>query len=174
MRRFVRLLPPDSPERLRLAAGWLADPDNGRWLDLGQRSPPALEGWLKIALQRGHTALRLFTDDDEARPIGVVGFSDIHPRFHTATAWIVLGDKRYARRGYGTRAVLRLLTMGFSDMGLRSVQTWIVEHNVSCEIARRVGFLEVGRQRQCHCIDGRVYDRLLFDMLPGEQREIAP
>ena len=31
-----------------------------------------------------------------------------------------------------------------------------------------LGFRYIGRQRQCHVIDGRAYDRLLFDLLAEE------
>src|SRR6266705_2884101 len=33
-------------------------------------------------------------------------------------------------------------------------------------------FKYIGRQRQCHSIDGRPYDRLLFDLLATEHQDI--
>jgi hypothetical protein len=47
-----------------------------------------------------------------------------------------------------------------------------VAHNPSIRTIERLGFRFVGRQRQCHTIDGRPYDRLLFDLLASEHREL--
>jgi len=93
--------------------------------------------------------------------------------FRTATAWIVLGDKSHARRAYATRALSRILALGFRELGLHAINSWAVETNVynSIRVAEAVGFRSVGRQRECHWIDGRPYDRLLIDLLASEHRE---
>jgi len=68
--------------------------------------------------------------------------------------------------------VSRILTLGFTELRLRAINTWIVEHNPSIRVAERVQFKPIGRQRQCHYIDGRPYDRLWFDLLASEHQEI--
>ncbi|HSL20172.1 MAG TPA: GNAT family protein [Vicinamibacterales bacterium] len=168
----MKFRPADRPELLRLVAGWLADRDNNQWLDLGDGRQAVSPEWLSIAVQRGTVALRLFTADDDETPIGVVALSNINRHFGTANIWIVLGDKSYAGRGYASRATSRMLTIGFSELGLQAINTWIVEHNPSVRVAKRVGFRPIGRQRQCHCIDGRAYDRLWFDILASEHKEL--
>ena len=60
----------------------------------------------------------------------------------------------------------------FRELGLRAIHTWIVEHNASIRMTKRLKFRPIGRQRQCHCIDGHVYDRLWFDLLASEHEEI--
>jgi hypothetical protein len=47
-----------------------------------------------------------------------------------------------------------------------------LENNPSLRIGERLHYNYIGRQRQCHCIDGRLYDRLLFDLLASEHREL--
>ena len=126
--------------------------------------------WLRIATQRGTLVLRVFESDD-GEPAGAVGLGSINPHFKSATFWTVLGDKRLARHGYATRATSSMLTFGFDELGLHSINTWIVEHNPSVGVARNVGFKPAGRQRQCHFIDGRAYDRLWFDILASEHAE---
>ena len=76
------------------------------------------------------------------------------------------------RQGYASRATSAMLTLGFTRARARAIHTWIVEHNPSVERRRRVGFRPIGRQRQCHYIDGRAYDRLWFDLLASEHEEI--
>ncbi len=154
---------------LELAAGWLADEANHRWLDFGggvQRLPP---GALKLMVQRDLHCLRVFRADDGGAPTGLVALSNIAPRFGTATLWYVLGDRAQAGRGHTTRAVAAILAHGFGALGLGAVNAWAVEGNAaSIGVLTANGFRPIGRQRRCHVIDGRYRDRLLFDRLAGE------
>jgi RimJ/RimL family protein N-acetyltransferase len=52
------------------------------------------------------------------------------------------------------------------------IQTWVAEGNPSLRLVERLGFRFVGRQRRCHYIDGRPHDRLLYDLLASEHREL--
>lgn len=167
----MRLLPLDSPERLQLVAHWLAQKENYQWLDFGDGRQLVSAEWLKVGVQRGTYVLRLFTSDTDDTPIGVVGFSNINPYFKTASIWVVVGDKSFAARGQATRAASEMLSFGFEELGLRAVQTWIADGNQSQRIAKRLKFRLIGRQRQCHCVDGCVYDRLWFDLLASEHAE---
>jgi RimJ/RimL family protein N-acetyltransferase len=168
----MTLTPVESAESLRLVAGWLAERDNYQWLDFGDGRQLVSPEWLKIAIQRGSQVLRIFTSDGDDAPIGVVGLSNLNPHFKTANIWIVLGNKSYAGRGYASRATSRMLALGFAELGLHAIHTWIVEHNPSVHVAARVGFQPIGRQRQCHFIGGHAYDRLWFDLLASEHREL--
>jgi RimJ/RimL family protein N-acetyltransferase len=162
----------DSPELLHLVAGWLALKENYQWLDFGDGRQLVSPEWLKIAMQRGSYVIRVFTSDADDRPIGAVGLSNVNPHFKTANIWVVLGDKSCAGQGCASRATSKMLTVGFQELGLQAIHTWIVEHNPSIHVARRVNFRPIGRQRQCHYIDGRAYDRLWFDLLASEHEEI--
>lgn len=166
----MKLLPPDRPDLLASIAGWLADKDNHQWLDFGDGRQRVTPEWLRIAAQRGAYVMRVFTADEDDRPLGVVGLSGVNPHFKSATLWVVLGDKSRAGRGYATRAVSGMLTLGFGPLGLNTINTWIVEHNPSVRVAEKVGFRPMGRQRQCHYIDGHPYDRLWFDLLASEHQ----
>lgn len=162
----------DSPELFHLVAGWLSQKENYQWLDFGHGKQVLTPEWLKIMTQRGTDVLRVFTADDDQTPIGVVGLDDVNSRFKTARIWVVAGDKSFRARGYATRAVSRMLTLAFGELDLHAVSTWVVDGNPSIRVAERVGFKPIGRQRQCHYIDGRPYDRLWFDLLASEHKEV--
>jgi RimJ/RimL family protein N-acetyltransferase len=168
----MRLRPVDTPELILLVADWLSQKENYQWIDFGDGRQVVTPEWLKIAMQRGILVLRVFTADDDESPIGVAGLSNVNRRFKTATYWVVLGDKAFAGHGYATRATSAMLTLGFTELGLHSINTWIVEHNLSVKVAERVQFRPIGRQRQCHYIDGRPYDRLWFDLLASEHFDL--
>lgn len=169
----MKLLAVDAPGVFELAAAWLARKENYQWLDFGNGVQIVTPALLKIMLHRPTHFLRAYTSDRDDTPIGVVGLNGVDMNFRTATFWGLSGDKSFRNRGFSTYASSRLMTIAFSELGLRSVNTWAVETNPSIRTIERLGFRLAGRQRRSHVIDGRVYDRLLFDLLPGEHREIV-
>ena len=168
----MHLKPIDTPDLIRLVAGWLALTENRQWLDFGSGRQVLSPEWLKITTQRESEVVRVFTSEAEDVPIGVVGLTGVDRAFRTARIWVVAGDTSFRARGHATRAASKLLTYAFLSLGLNAVNTWIVEHNPSLRIAERLNFKFIGRQRQCHTIDGTAYDRLWFDLLASEHREI--
>ena len=168
----MKLLPLDSAERIELAAGWLSECDNYKWLDFGNGVQKVTPVTLKIMTQRDLHVFRLYTPDDEDLPVGIVGLTNVDRNFKTASLWGVLGRKRYG--GYMTGACSRMLTLAFTELGLRAVSAWTVEINVAAQrVLERLHFRYIGRQRQCHVVDGQPYDRLLFDLLATEHQEIT-
>jgi len=124
--------------------------------------------------QRDTHFIRVWTSDD-GTPVGVAGLDTVNRSFKTGRFWFVAGDKAFRGRGYSTRAASKLLTLAFRDLGLQAVTSWAVDANPpnpSVGIALRLGFKIIGRQRQCHYIDGRAYDRLWMDLLASEHKEI--
>lgn len=171
-RPLVRLEPLESPELIQTAAGWLAQKDNYQWLQFGDGRHLLTPQLLKILAQKETHVLRVYTSED-GTPLGIVGLDDVNRHFKTARIWIVAGEKNLRGRGYATEAVSKMLSLAFRDLGLHAVSTWIVEHNPSVRVAERVHFRFIGRQRQCHWIDGVAYDRLWFDLLASEHKDSA-
>lgn len=168
----MKLLPLDRPELFELVSGWLARKENHQWLDFasgGQRFTPAM---VRIMAQRETHFMRAYTSDRNDAPVGIVGLTNVDRVFKTGRFWGISGEKSFRNRGYSTLACSRFLTLVFRDLGLHAVNTWVVEHNPSRRIIERLGFRFIGRMRQCHYIDGRLYDRLLFDLLAAEHREL--
>jgi RimJ/RimL family protein N-acetyltransferase len=168
----VKLLPLDAPGLLELAADWLAQKENHQWLDFGNGGRPITPALLKIMAQRETHFLKVYTSPRDDTPIGIVGLNSVDRGFKTATFWGAAGDKSFRMRGYGTLAGSKFMTLAFRDLGLRAVNTWLVDGNPSLRIIERLGFRFIGRQRQCHYMDGRACDRLLFDLLASEHREL--
>jgi RimJ/RimL family protein N-acetyltransferase len=169
----MKLKPIDSPELLHLVAGWLSEKENYQWLDFGDGKQVPSPAWLKIVIQRPTEVLRVFTTDADDVPIGVMGLTEVNRHFKTARIWALVGDKSFRARGYATRASSAMLTYAFEELGLHAVNTPIVEGNPSVRIAKRLGFQFIGRQRQCHYIDGRPLDKLWFDLLDTEHKNIG-
>lgn len=169
----MKLKPLEGPD-FSLAARWLAQKENYQWLDFGRGTQILSPVTLKVMAQRDIHIVRLFTSDEDDVPVGVVGLSDINRIFKTATIWAVLGEKSFSRKGYTTRAVSRILSEGFSRLGLNAVLAWVVDQNApSLRVAEKTRFKFIGRQRQCHYIDDTLRDRILFDLLASEHKDIS-
>lgn len=167
----MKLLRPDAAALDRVA-GWLADAANARWLDFGDGVQTLPASALAVMTKRPNHVMRLFTPEGTDEPAGLVALSDVARNVGTARLWYVLGAKEHARRGFTTRAVARLLTLAFTELGLCAVNAWAVDGNVgSVNVLERNGFRRVGRQRRCHLMDGRRHDRLLYDLLAEEHGE---
>ncbi len=167
----MKLYPLDTPKLLELVASWLAQKQNYQWLDFGNGRQIVTPALLKIMAQRETHFLRAFTSDRADIPIGIVGLNGVDRTFKTAMFWGAVGEKSFRNRGYSTVASSKFLTLAFRDLGLHAINTWAVDHNQSLRIIERLGFRFIGRQRQCHYIDGRAYDRLIFDLLASEHKE---
>jgi RimJ/RimL family protein N-acetyltransferase len=169
---YMKFLPLDTPGILELAASWIKKKENYQWLDFGSTGQPVTPTLLKILTQSKAHFLRVYTSERDDNPVGIVALNGVdRTTFKTATFWGAAGDKSFRSRGYGTLAASRFMTIAFRDLGLYSVNTWVADGNPSLKIIERAGFRFVGRQRQCHYIDGRTHDRLLFDLLASEHKE---
>src|SRR5467141_2256366 len=120
----MKLLPLDTPEIIEFAAGWLGKKENYQWLDFGNGRQVATPALLKIMAQRETHLLRVYTSGRDDMPIGIVGLNSVDRIFITATYWVVAGDKSIQNRGYATFALSKLLSLGFRDLGLNSINTW--------------------------------------------------
>jgi RimJ/RimL family protein N-acetyltransferase len=92
-------------------------------------------------------------------------------KFRSATHWAVLGRKEYGPKDLTIRACAGILEIGFRELGLQAINAWTVEVNRPARRAlERLHFRLMGRQRRCHYINGKAYDRLLYDLLAEEFR----
>ena len=168
----MKLLPLDTPEILELAAGWLAQKENHQWLDFGNGRQIITPALLRIMAQRPSHFMRAYTSDRDDTPIGICCLNSVDRIFKSATLWGAQGDKLFRHRGLGTLAASKVLTLAFRDLGLHTINTWVVEGNPSIRLIQRLNFRFIGRQRQCHFMDGKAHDRLLFDLLASEHENM--
>ena len=154
-----------------LIVEWLAQRDNYQWLDFGSGNQSMTPVLFQLMLRRESNIYRVFTSAVSDVPIGLVALSDVSRNFRTAMLWYVLGEKRFAGQGYTTRAVARMLALAFGELQLWAVNAWAVSANLaSIRVLERNNFRLIGRQRQCHCLHGETFDRLLFDLLASEHQ----
>jgi len=79
---------------------------------------------------------------------------------------IMIGDREYQDRGYGTDAVRTILRFAFDEMNLNRVWLHVHEDNArGIAVYRKCGFREEGRLRDVLLWDGVFHDAIVMSVL---------
>ena len=98
---------------------------------------------------------------------------DVNLIDRNANLGIVIGDKDYWDRGFGTEALSLLLDYGFSLLNLNNIMLGTFEFNKRAIFCyKKLGFKEIGRRRQARIIGGRKYDSIFMDILAYEYQSV--
>ncbi len=100
------------------------------------------------------------------RLIGSVGLRQIHPVNRSAEVGIMIGDKEYHGKGFGTEAVRLMVRYGFEELNLNRVALRVFAHNfraIGCY--QKAGFVHEGCLRQAVFRNGQFVDEYIFSIL---------
>ena len=168
--RALRLVP-QRLEHLDAVARWNADAEMRHWLHRSE-DPPELLGreasglWIARGLADASEARFMIEADGSF--IGEIRLTGIHPHGRAELA-ILIGEKPYWSRGYGSDAIRTLLRFGFGELGLRRV-TLIADADNARGIAcyRRCGFRHEGVLRAHRLRYGQPLDMVAMGVLREE------
>lgn len=105
------------------------------------------------------------------RPIGNCGLHEINPKDRKATFGIVIGEKDYWSKTYGTEAARLMINYGFQQLNLHRISSSAFGFNErSIKFHKKVGFREEGRLLQAIFKNGQYHDLVLFGILREERR----
>jgi len=104
-----------------------------------------------------------------AKPIGNCGLHQINPKDRNAIFGIVIGEKDYWSKSYGTDAAKLAINYGFQQLNLHRISSAAVAFNErSIKFHKKLGFQEEGRLRQAMFKNGQYHDRVEFGLLREE------
>ena len=150
--------------------GWINDPEVNRFLTMWGTAM-SLEDEEKWYASTGAPNERLFTiyHRQSMKPIGNTGLHRIDHRHKNCEMGIVLGEKDYWGRGFGTEAVRLVLDFGFIGLGLHSIHLRVLSHNErAIRCYEKAGFKMAGRLRDAFQVGGQYVDHILMDILGSE------
>lgn len=148
--RQIRLVPlaDIEPEAWLRVQAWFRDPEISH---LNGTAPSRLPLWLLRPLLRADARradrqiFGIHADSDQF--IGLTELYDI--RDGVATLGIIIGERAYWGRGYGTITVSRMLEIAFEELGLNQVRLSTFEDNLRAQASfRKAGFRELQRIAQ--------------------------
>lgn len=163
--RLRRIEREDIPTFVR----WFGDPDVREFLLLNRPiSMAEEEQWFARQLQSRDSEVFAIETTDGVH-IGNTGLHDINWLHRNAEMGIVIGEKQYWGKGYGSDAARVLLRFAFDEMNLHRVQLTVYEDNVRAIRAyEKCGLRQEGRLRDAIFRKGRYYDMLLMSILSDE------
>lgn len=161
-------LSPYEAEYAPLFYQWLNDMEVVRNLQLfGMSINLASETQAMGDLGKGHNYLIVDKASDSV--IGGLGLMDIDQAHGTAELGIVIGDKGYWGKGYGTEAMRLLAAYGFDYLNLGNIMLKVYSYNArAIKAYEKVGFKRIGARRGALRLEGKRHDIVYMDMLPGE------
>lgn len=107
--------------------------------------------------------------DENELLIGTIGFQGVNVPARSVTLFIVIGNKTYWGKGYGTDALITFSRFLFTQWNFHRItlDTW--EENLrAIRVYEKVGFKIEGRQREARFVLGKYYDAILMGLLRKE------
>lgn len=103
------------------------------------------------------------------RLIGAAGLHRIAHVNRSAEFGIIIGDRDYQSRGYGTEATRLVVQYGFEELNLNRIGLSVFSDNErGIRAYRRAGFEQEGRRRQAFFRNGGYHDELCFGLLRSD------
>lgn len=176
-----------SGERIRLRAverddlprfvTWFQDPEVRAGISLFlPLSLAEEEAWYEDMLKKDPIEHTLAIDVQEGEKwthVGACGFLDYEPRFQHIELGVVVGDRSFWDQGIGTDVVRTLLRHAFKTLNLNRVVLQVFETNLrAIQVYKKIGFVEEGRLRQHHFLDGRYIDVIIMGILCEEWKSM--
>ncbi len=153
---------------------WINDREVTQFLSVRyELSSAAEEAWLRDVVSAPMSFERPFfaIETKDGAHIGNTNLFDVRPEDRVAEMGIMIGEKPYWSRGYGSDAVRTLLRFAFDEMNLHRVQLFTYSFNHRAIAAyRKCGFVEEGRRRGARYRQGRHHDFIVMAVLRDEWR----
>jgi UDP-4-amino-4,6-dideoxy-N-acetyl-beta-L-altrosamine N-acetyltransferase len=163
--RLRRIERADIPTFVR----WFSDPEVREFLLINRPiSMAEEERWFERQLTDQNSEVFAIETQD-GRHIGNIGLHQLDWIHRSAEMGIVIGEKEFWGRGYGSDAVQTLLGLAFEELNLHRVSLKVYEDNARAIRAyEKSGFQHEGCLRDAIYRKGRYYDELVMSVLRHE------
>lgn len=159
-------------EDVKLAQSYLNDREIRKLLNPGIPYPLTFgdeEKWVEsLSSQNDRYSFAIETLDDN-KYIGGCGINDIDWKNSVAIIGIVIGDKEYWGKGYGTDAMKLLISFVFEQMNLNKIKLHVFSFNErAIKCYEKCGFTKEGVLREEIFSDGKYHDDIVMGFLKTE------
>lgn len=132
------------------------------------RSMNDLEGWYREACSDPETSIFSVKLHDSTH-IGNIELRELDLRCGCSELGIMIGDRKFRGKGYGSEAVKALCGFAFSQLRLHRISVRVLEFNEPAfHMFKKCGFTHEGTQREAFWLDGRYWDIRFMSLLEKE------
>jgi len=160
-----------SSDYLPLFNRWINDPEVADFLGVvGFPFNMAEERqWVERILASGDTAAHFTILTKSGKPIGNMALIEISYLHRNAQLGIMIGEKSYWNKGFGTDAISTLLGFAFKSLGLNKVELRLnVDNRRALTCYKRCGFKIEGKKREQTFYKGKYCDELIMSVLRSD------
>ncbi len=148
--------------------GWLRDSAVNKFTTRRRITLQEEKKWIK-GLPRNHSQIAFAIDTKGCIHIGSVDLHNKSDENKHAQAGILIGDKNYWGKGYGTDAMETILKFGFGKLKLHRIEATVYGYNArSLAMCKKLGFNMEGVRREHIFYKGKFYDMAHFGFLRRE------
>lgn len=153
--------------------GWLSDSEVNRYLEI-RHNPPTLaelREWIeRVSLDK--TRLSFAIEARSGLMIGTGTIQNINFAHGTFTAGWMIGDKNYWGGTTAIEVMMRLLDVGFKELGMRKFIASVYQNHIKARMTNRyLGLTEEATIRESHFFEGCLVDSIILSMTNEEWRE---
>lgn len=146
---------------------WRNDPEVAQYDQPGFIRPMGYDEvatWSDVMVE----GLSFITFDGDI-PLGTAAFMKMDTINRHAELAIVIGNKEYWSKGYGTKIMKQLLDWGFNGLNLNRLYLHVFSTNTrAINLYEKLGFKLEGQLREMLFQDGEYVDVLVYGMLRSE------
>lgn len=165
------------PSEVKLLCQWLKDPEvNKYWYgrDKKMSVKKLKKDWkYHYFVDRWPERGRLFTIRVGKKTIGIIAYNKIDKNNRKTEIDILIGNKAYWNRGYGSDALKTFIPWLFKKFKLHKV--WIcarANNPRAIKTYKKIGFVQEGILRKEDFHEGKFIDAVLFSILENEYKKI--
>lgn len=139
------------------------------------RSSRIIKEWLEKELGKDNPKLFMFAIHSlqDRQLIGEIDMDIVLWTHGESFVGIVLGEREYWGKGYGTDAMRVILRYAFMELNLQRVSLNVFEYNPRARRSyEKAGFKEEGRCREFLQRDGKRYELIFMGILRSEWEEL--
>jgi len=153
---------------------WLNDYEVTKFTESGQvpNTPETMRNYFQQVIRNSSNVALAIVDKQTDQHVGNAKLGPINWIHRCAEFGILIGEKDFWGKGYGTEATVLLLAYAFRRLNLHKVILGVcADHLAAVHAYQRAGFREAGRMREAVFINGQYHDKLLMGISANEFHE---
>jgi RimJ/RimL family protein N-acetyltransferase len=167
--RTVRLS--DAPRFVK----WFNDPEVNKFLLVREMNLRDEKEWIKNRLKKQNSKGNPFFCIDTKQGVHIGSASLEVKSFHNRCAGfgIVIGDKNYWNKGYGSEVVKLIIEYGFKKLKLHRIELDVYGYNKRAQkVYKKLGFKLEGKKREHNFWNGKFWDTYNMAILDREWKKL--
>ncbi len=153
---------------------WVNDPETTYTMFYGQlpKNTEQVREFVVSQVNSPQHVVFLACDRKTGKPIGLTGLYDIHTTAHSAKFNILIGEKKFRGRGYGTEIAELLLFYGFDRLNLHRIYLGVTSENkMAIHAYQNAGYVLEGTLKDDIYRNSRYYDTIRMAVLREDYYE---